>query len=256
MHFFSTSYYTSVGKSDERFGGVINLVRRRLKRHPQFADVPVEIQEFGILSENGKWIVGDGTEFGGSWMAHFADKINTLGVPRVYQWEWNSNKGGGIDTPVSHVMDRLEEMVGGVRLRTTVSGSNEMDRVGCIAISQDGALDLMIFRHLAVRDNGKRVPVRLQLQGTPISSKLWSIKEASIIDGNHPGFMHEQVEDLKQAGKVGKKEVILKNRAKYERMSKLSDMPPPELAKDANGLHLDLELDGHSVVFLRLEPSN
>lgn len=89
-----------------------------------------------------------------------------------------------------------------------------------------------------------------------MSSKRWSIRDASIIDGDHPGFMHEQVEDLELAGKVGKKEVIRKNRAKYERMSKLSDMPPPVLTKDANGLHFDLELDGHSVVLLRLEPSS
>ena len=189
-------------------------------------------------------------------MAHFADKINTLGVPRVYQWKWNSNKGGGIDTPISHVMDRLEKMVGGARLQTTVSESSEMDRVGCIAVAKDGGLDLMIFRHLAVRDNGKRVPLRLQLQGTLMSSKDWSIKEASVIDGDHPGFMHAQVEDLEKAGKAGKKEVIRKNRAKYEKMSKLSEMPPPVLAKDASGLHLDLELDGHSVILLRLEPSN
>jgi len=256
LHFFSTSYYTSVGKTDQRFEQVINLIRGKLKQYPQFAGVPAEIQEFGILSENGQWIVGDGTEFGGSWMAHFADKINTLGVPRVYQWEWNSNKGKGIDTPVNHVMDRLEEMVGGVRLRTTVSSSNEMDHVGCIAIAKDGSLDLMVFRHLAVRDNGERVPVRLRLQGNSISSKSWTIKEASISDGDHPGFMSEQAADLKQVEKDRRAEVIQKNRAKYERMSKLSTMPAPVLTKDLGGLHLDLELDGHSVVFLRLEPSN
>lgn len=256
MHFFSTSYYTSVGKPDGRFNELINLLRSKLKQYPQFAEIPTEIQEFGILSENGKWIVGDGTEFGGSWMAHFAEKINTLGVPRVYQWEWNSNKGAGIDTPVSHVMDRLEKMVGGMRLRTTVSRSSEMDHVGCIAIAKDGSLDLMVFRHLAVRDNGERVPVRLQLQGTPIKSRRWSIKEAAIIDGAHPGFMHEQIEDLKQAGPTDRKEVLRQNRAKYESMSKLAEMPVPVLAKDASGLHLDLDLDGHSVVLLRLEPSN
>ncbi|TWU33188.1 glycosyl hydrolase [Novipirellula artificiosorum] len=255
MHFFSTSYYTSVGKPDERFNQVINEMRQKLKQYPSFYQVPVEIQEFGILSENGKWIVGDGTEFGGSWMAHFADKINTLQVPRVYQWEWNANKGKGIDTPISHVMDRLEEMVGGIRFQSTATRSSEADHVGCIAIAKEGHLDVMVFRHLAVRDNGDRVPVRVLLQGETIKARQWSISEASVINGDHPGFMHEQKADIRQAGKREIESLIQKNKAKYERMSELSRMNPPAFKKGSAGqLYFDLELDGHSVVLLRLKP--
>ena len=72
---FASSYYTDVGTSDERFDTLISMVREKLSQYPQFANIPVEIHEFGILSENGKWIVGEGTEWGGSWMAHFANSF-------------------------------------------------------------------------------------------------------------------------------------------------------------------------------------
>ncbi len=49
-------------------------------------------------------------------------------------------------------------------------------------------------------------------------------------------------------------EVMAANRAKYERMSVLSDMESPSLTVDPSGsVRFDLELDGHSVIHLRLE---
>ena len=99
LGFFGSSYYTAVGTTDERFDDLVNLLRGKLEERPQFADAPVEIQEFGILSEGGKWIVGDGTEFGGSWLPHMADKIYRNRVRRVFQWWWNTNKGGDPPDP-------------------------------------------------------------------------------------------------------------------------------------------------------------
>ena len=44
------------------------------------------------------------------------------------------------------------------------------------------------------------------------------------------------------------------NKAKYERMSALSNMEPPPLTVDrSGGVRFNLELDGHSVIHLRLE---
>jgi hypothetical protein len=51
MKFFASSYYTAVGVSDERFETVIQAIREKLALYPQFAHVPVEIHEFGVLSE-------------------------------------------------------------------------------------------------------------------------------------------------------------------------------------------------------------
>jgi len=223
----------------------------------------VEIQEFGILSEGGKWIVGDGTEFGGSWMAHFADKIYRLGVRRVYQWWWNTNKGGEIPIPLNHVLDMLEAMVGGTRLKVETSRSSEADHIGCIAAAKEGHIDLIVFRHLAVRNNGQPVAVRVILQGDATASNDWTITRATIIDGAHAGFMHERKADMERASaEAGENanpyavafKVMAANRAKYERMSALSDIESPSLTVDPSGsIHFDLELDGHSVIHLRLE---
>lgn len=70
-----------------------------------------------------KRIIGDGTQFGGSWFAHMADKTHQNLIRRVYQWDWNTNKGGDLPNPITHVMDMLEEMVGGTRLSAVASQS-------------------------------------------------------------------------------------------------------------------------------------
>jgi len=263
MSFFASSYYTAVGATDERFDTLIELLRGKLQQCPQFTDTPVEIQEFGILSEGGKWIVGDGTEFGGSWMAHFADKIYRLRVRRVYQWWWNTNKGGGIPIPLNHVMGMLEAMVGGTRLKAEVSRSSEADHVGCIAVTKEGHIDLIVFRHLAVRDNGQRVPVRVILQGEGMADNDWTITRAVIIDGRHTGFMHEQKADMDRARAAAGENanpyavaiaVMAANKAKYERMSALSEMDSPPLTVAPSGsVRFNVELDGHSVIHLRVE---
>ncbi len=77
MKYFACSYYTSVGNPDQRFDEVIEKMRQKLAQYPQFAQVPVEVHEFGILTENGKLIAGDGTEFGGSWAMHMAQDLRS-----------------------------------------------------------------------------------------------------------------------------------------------------------------------------------
>jgi len=264
LKFFASSYYTDVGTSDERFVDLVNLLRTELAKHPQFAEVPVEIHEFGILSENGAWIVGDGTELGGSWAAHFAEKISDLQVRRAFQWGWNTNIGGDLPTPITHVWDMLEEMVGGTRFSAVASRTSEEDHVGCLATKKDGHLDLLIFRHRSVRDNGQSELARLIIQGGATEDRTWTVTQAHIIDGQHPGFMGERTRDLQQAFAEAGEDydfyavayaVLMENRDKYEQMSPLATLDPvPELWCDASGqIQLDLTLDGHSVVHLRLE---
>ena len=155
LGFFGSSYYTTVGRTDKQFDEVVKFLRGKLDNHPQFASVPVEIQEFGILSEGGERIIGDGTEFGGSWLAHMADKIYRNRVRRVFQWWWNTNKGGDLPTPLTHVMDMLEEMAGGTRLSVETSHTSEEDHLGCIAAKKGDRIDLIVFRHLSVREWGE-----------------------------------------------------------------------------------------------------
>lgn len=258
MHFFASSYYTAVGDSDARFDQVIAAMRERLARYPQFSNLPVEVQEFGILTEGGKLIAGDGTEFGGAWMAHMAWKIYTLGVPRVYQWEWNTTKANGLPIPVTHVLGMLESMVGGQHLSVTASGTSEEDDIGGIACRKDDALHLLVYRHRAVRDNGDPIDARVVLDGS-MGERAWRIVSGSIIDGMHPGFAHEHRADMDAARDAMGEDadpfavairVMFEHREKYERMSALSPLDPlPAMT----GGEIALRLDGHSVVYLRLE---
>lgn len=263
MRFFGSSYYTAIPDTDERFETTIALMRERLAQYPQFADVPVEVHEFGILSENGKWIVGDGTEFGGSWMAHIANKIYTLGVPRVYQWHWNTTKSN-MTIPLTHVMGMLDEMTGGQRLATEKTGGSETDDIGCIAVRKDGAIHLLAYRHRAVRSNGAPRPVHLVVAGSLLGDRQWKIADGSIIDAKHAGFTHQLKADLdKERTRAGADanpyavamEVMARNRPKYEQMSKRPQLTKfPEQRVDASGnLSFNLSLDGHSVLYLRLK---
>ena len=264
MKFFSSSYYTDVETSDERFDALISMIREKLSQYPQFEDIPVEIQEFGILSERGKWIVGEGTEWGGSWMAHFANKIYKNRVPRVFQWEWNTTKAGGIPIPVTHVMGMLDKRVGETRLSVRSSQESELDDIGCIATKNDQSIDLIIYRHLATRDDGKPQNIQVSLQGKLITGRNWRITQGSIINRQHSGFIRQQKSDLKTASAKKTEDaniytiaagVLAINREKYLSMSKLSQLEtPPELFVDDSGIiHFEVQLEGHSVINLRME---
>ena len=264
LDFFATSYYTSVGKPDRKFDDVVKHLRRELRAHQTFQGVALEVHEFGILSEGGNRIIGDGTQFGGSWMAHMADKAYRLDVRRIYQWDWNTNKGGDIPTPITHVMDMLEQMEAGTRMEVSVSGSNEKDRVGCIASIKDEQILLMLFRHRADRDDGASVPVRLTVRGLTDERKDLQVERAHLTNGQHAGFISQRDDDVRRmrrryegqpnAYRKASQRVMSVHRESYEKMSQLHSIePPPEFTRRSKG-HATLEtmLDGHSVLFLRL----
>ena len=261
---FTSSYYTDVGTSDERFDTLISMVREKLSQYPQFANIPVEIHEFGILSENGKWIVGEGTEWGGSWMAHFANKIYKNRVPRVYQWEWNTTKAGGIPIPLTHITEMLERQVGKTRLSAHSSQESEHDDIGCIATKNEDSVDLIIYRHLAKRDDGKPRSVHVVLEGSMLTHKNWNSTHGSIINRQHGGFFRQLKSDLKAASAKKTEDadiytiaaaVMAINREKYLRMSKLSPLKTLQnlSVDDTGNIHFHLQLEGHSVINLHLE---
>ncbi len=265
IRFFASSYYTAVGVSDERFDTVIETIRAKLAEYPQFADVPVEIHEFGILSESGRLLAGDGTEFGGSWAAHMARKIYDQHVGRVYQWHWNTTKAGGIPIPVTHVLRMLGQMVGGKRLAATTSHTSELDDIGCIACRKSGGLDLLLYRHRAERANGEPVQVRVLIEGKFLQGHRWGIARGNLIDRDHSVFMHERTADMEKireelgddAGALAIAiHAMARHRDKYKTLSELSLFKPlPDFSVDAAGrTQMEIELSGHSLVRLHLEP--
>jgi hypothetical protein len=161
-------------------------------------------------------------------------------------------------------MDMLNEMDGAARLSVEASQTSEEDHLGCVAAKKGERVDLMLFRHVSVRENGKKVPVRLALSGDLLKTKNWKVMRASVIDGEHAGFMGQRDLDMKRARtKVGEgvkasviaTKVMAAHRAKYEKMSGLHSLHPlPAASTDSSGrMYFDLMMDGHSVILLRLE---
>lgn len=162
-------------------------------------------------------------------------------------------------------MDMLEEMAGGTLPSVKTSRSTEEDHLGCIAAKKGDRIGLVVFRHLAGRANGEKVPIRLTLDGELPGKRTWTVTRANLLDGEHAGFMGERNADIKQArAKAGGEAksygavldgVMTEHRAKYEEMSKLHSLDPlpsPVIGPPGR-MHLDLMMDGHSVVLLQLE---
>ncbi|WP_222436181.1 hypothetical protein [Rubripirellula reticaptiva] len=59
LDFFGSFCYTTVGRTDKNFEYIFRFLRNRLDSRPESSGIPIEIQEFGILSEGGKRIIGE-----------------------------------------------------------------------------------------------------------------------------------------------------------------------------------------------------
>jgi len=89
MDFFSLSYYEKFDKKELRFESVVKPYREALNKYSQFANIPFDIQEFGILrGDNGNrgLSLSDATEMGASWYAAIADSSFKYGVTEIYDW--------------------------------------------------------------------------------------------------------------------------------------------------------------------------
>ena len=105
-------------------------------------------------------------------------------------------------------------------------------------------------------------PIRLTLGDNVLGKKNWTVTRANLIDGEHAGFMGQRDVDMKRARTKAfakhsaiASRVMAAHRAKYEKMSRLHSLDPqPTVSTDSSGrMHFELMMDGHSVVFLRLE---
>jgi xylan 1,4-beta-xylosidase len=192
-----------------------------------------------------------------------ASKIYAQRIPNVYQWHWNTTKAGGLPIPVTHVLQMLEGMVGGRQLSATASRVDATDEIGCIACRTGDVVELLIYRHLATRDNGNPIQVQVVLDGKTLAGKQWTVTQGSLIDRDHSGFAHEQAADMQQARReLGEDasalavamRVMARHREKYEKMSQLHQLQKlPELSFDDTGsIRFNLVLSGHSVVHLQL----
>ena len=86
MRYFSCSWYGRVGRSNDDFDLAIRAMRERLGRYPQFRDLPVEVAEFSVLTdEAGRRLEsGEATEWSGSFLASIAARAYQLNVAQVH----------------------------------------------------------------------------------------------------------------------------------------------------------------------------
>ena len=279
LRFFSCSWYGGVGKPVDEFDTAIGRMRERLGRYPQFKDTPIEVAEFGVLTDdnNRRFFSGEATEWSGSWLAAIADRAWRLDVRQIHLWAVNS---GLLATPYTHVLWMLEQMAGGQRLAVDVasnqtkggetSGATKAE-CGAAACRKDGRLLIMLYNHRALRKPQVAEHVILRVRDARMKDGAqWKVSEWGF-DAEHGVFIRALYKDIEAAGleplpdspvwgsdftrRFGDaaRTVFEKNRSRYAQLAQLPQLRKSEpLAVGDGEAVLEFDMPGHSVRFLEL----
>jgi xylan 1,4-beta-xylosidase len=268
---FSCSWYARVGGSPRNFDDAIDAIRNRLARYPKFADLPIDVGEHAVLSDElgRRLYAGETTEWSAGFYAFLADRVYARNVRTVYEWD---HATGGVLHPKGQVIGLLERMVDGRRLAVDPPADpNDPAPCGAIACRKDGRLFVLLYHHRAERAPGTPQVIRLEIADPALQANAaWRVSEWGI-DANRTVWAQEFLADCAAAGVTplpgsGRYEgnplrlfgpqgeiVFAKNRDKYRRMSELPQIRREETLKVAEGkLTLLITLPGHSVRFLEL----
>ncbi|MHC4442198.1 MAG: GH39 family glycosyl hydrolase [Planctomycetota bacterium] len=269
MRFLSCSWYGQIGRPVDYFELAIKKIRARLDRYPQFHDLPIEVAEFGVLTDQyGKRMWGmDATEWGGSWFAAIADRAYRLEANRIHLW---STTSWGIWHPQAQVISMLERMAGRDRLAVETKSSSAA-RCGVIACRKDDKLILLVYHHRRFRYPKAPEHITLRIHDKRMTvNQPWTITERRV-DANHSIFMHEFINDCQQAGlkpvpdkpifagqcsAFGREGMKLfhKNREKYQALAELQQIRSNDPIKVGDsGAVLELNMPAHSVSLLEIE---
>ncbi len=272
MDFFSLSYYEKIDKKELRFESVVKPYREALNKYSQFANIPFDIQEFGILrGDNGNrgLSLSDGTEIGASWYAAIADLSFKYGVAEIYDWG-QEVENSNLPTGRRNVTDFFLKLEGGTRLSPS---GNLSGFTGVIPVSKNGNLYLLLYNHNTIRNSRASKTIYPKISGNQISDQtIWKMNEWSI-DKNSGIFMHELYKDVRNAGvgektngriygnrpsdyfEDGWKTVFANNLSKYTALSKIPLTSKDSLVKVNKGeLVLKVDLAPHSVKLIELIP--
>ena len=272
MSYFSLSYYEKIDQKTINFPQTVEPYRQKLNSYSQFADIPFDIQEFGILrDENGNrgLSLSDGTDFGASWYATIADLAYKYNISEIYDWGQESTDG--LATPRRNVTSMFLKMEGGDRLTAT---HNISGYVGAIPVVKDGKIYLLIYNHGTTRNSTAKKTLFPKIKGSLVeSSGNWKMNEWTI-DKTHGTFMHEFYNDVTAAGishknkgriygnrpddyfNEGWKDVFDANKSKYQSLAKLPQTTTDSIIDklDDGSLTLKVELEPHSVKLIELLP--
>mgnify|MGYP001814257331 CR=1 FL=1 len=271
MDFFSISYYEKIDQNTVALPEKIEPYRNKLNSYSQFSNIPLDIQEFGMLrDENRKRGLSssDGTELGASWYATVADMAYKYRINEIYDWGQEIESS---DLPQGrrHVTEMFLKMEGGNRLEAI---HNISGYVGAIPVVKGDIIYLLVYNHNTTRNSSAARTLFPVLEGGQITGGTnWKMNEWTI-DKNHGIMMHELYKDLRAAGVSesdgriygnrpsdrfgdGWKDVLNANLSKYTQMAEL-----PQTIKDSivekreSKLTLQVDLEPHSVKLIELVP--
>lgn len=274
MDFFSISYYEKFDQESINLPGIVEPYRASLDSYSQFANIPFDIQEFGVLRDaNGKrgLSLSDGTEMGASWYARIADLAYGYRINEIYDWG-QEIEASNLPAGRKNVMRMFQMMEGGNRLET-MDIINPNVHAGAIPVTKDGNIYLLVYNHNTTRNSTFRRTYYTKLEGGEISgTDSWKMNEWTV-DKTHSVFMHELYKDLRAAGVTentngriygnrpsdrfgnGWETVLNTNLTKYEDLAELQQTITEETVEKENGsLLLEVELEPHSVKLIELIP--
>lgn len=272
MDFFGISYYERIARNTIDLPQKIEPYRASLDSYPQFMNIPLDIQEFGIIKdEYGNRGTGlqDATEFGASWYARIADLAYQYRINEIYDW---GQEIQATDLPSGrrHVTDMFLMMEGGNRVE---SFHNLSGHVGIIPVVKNDRIYLLVYNHNTTRNSGNSRVVFPIIEGGQVSSaESWTMNEWSI-DKTHGIFMHQLYEDVRAAGVVeypdgriygnrpsdrfeeGWKTILNANLSLYEDLAELPQTSSNRIVqKKDETITLEVNLEPHSVKLIELIP--
>jgi xylan 1,4-beta-xylosidase len=267
--FFGISHYSHVGQPIQ-IEDSIRRVRERLDRHPSLKNIPFDIQEFGVLSDENKQRLhgGEASEWAASWYAAVADIAYRNGIHEIYDWGYSA---ADLPIPRQLVMGMLERMAGGQRLELTTKGSRTGNS-GAIAVKKDSSIYLLLYHHQDPRQSKARQALAITLKGPAVeSSPKWTWDEWTV-DRDHGSWLHEFYQDCEKAGVKllpnapnfgvhfhkrfadGWRPVFKQNLAKYRKLAQLQQTVTARPATTTGGtLHMEFVIPAHTVKLIKLD---
>lgn len=280
MDFFSISYYEQLDRGFIKFDGIVPAYRRALNKYPQFANIPFDIQEFGILrDENGRRSISlnDGGELGASWYATIIDRALENRISEIYDWGQEISDTDNLPSGRRHVTEMFLMMENGTKLQSArpIAIDNRNTYAGVIPVKKEESIFLLLYNHHAKRSNNDIRTLFPQIEGGDIiASDNWTINEWTI-DENNGTFLNQLYDDLRAAGVTENqngrmfgtrvsdrfddawRDVFNTNRSKYENLSKLPKTVTDSVIKVSsdNKIVLSVDMKAHSVKLIKLTPA-
>ena len=272
MDFFSISYYERMERNTVDLPGKIEPYRSKLNSYAQFSNIPLDIQEFGIIKDefgNRGTGLQDVTEIGASWYARIADLAFQYRINEIYDW------GQEIEASIlpsgrRNVTEMFLKMEDGNRVESI---HNLSGHVGVIPVVKNNNIYVLIYNHNTTRNSTNGRVVYPIIEGGQVSGpESWKMNEWTV-DKTHGIFMHQLYEDIRAAGVAedldGRiygnrpsdrfedewKTVLNSNLSQYEDLAELPKTVSNAIVQKNDGkLTLEVNLEPHSVKLIELIP--